>query len=103
MHYCVLSGHSQRDLYLYMQHYVHNTRRHHGEYSEHYHVLEHSTLSIEHTLVHQELEELRHFAPLTRTHSAEARGGSSMILGTRLSTAKTKLSTLVRYVYLSLF
>jgi hypothetical protein len=81
-----------------MQHYIHNTRRHHGEYNEHYHVLEHSTLGIEHTLVHQELEELRQFAPLTRTHSAEARRS-----GTRLSTAKAKLSTLVRYVYLSLF
>jgi hypothetical protein len=85
-----------------MQHYVHNHRRHHGhhagEHSEHFHVLEESMLGLEHSsLVHQELEELRHFAPLTRQQRKARKSGTS------LSTAKTKLSTLVRYVYLSLF
>jgi hypothetical protein len=79
-----------------MQHYVHNNRRHHGEHSEGYHrlsSLEHgqSLIGSEHaSLVHQELEALRQFAPLRRS-------------GTRISTARKKLSTLVRYVYLSLF
>jgi hypothetical protein len=79
-----------------MQHYVNNNHRHHGEHSESYHtlsLLEHgqSLIGSEHaSLVHQELEELRQFAPLRRS-------------GTRLSTAKKKLSTLVRYVCMSLF
>jgi hypothetical protein len=84
-----------------MQHYVH-IQRHHGEHSESYHrlsSLEHgqSLIGSEHaSLVHQELDELRQFAPLRRS-------GSSVIRGTRISTAKKKLSTLVRYVYMSLF
>lgn len=87
-----------------MQHYVHNNHRRHGEHSEGSHrlsSLEHglSLIGSEHaSLVHQELEQLRQFAPLTRTESAKARKS-----GTRLSTARKKLSTLVRYVYMSLF
>ncbi len=81
-----------------MQHSIHH-QRHLGGHCEHYHSLEHSGLGFEHaSLVHQELEELRQFASLSRTHNAEARRS-----GTSLSKAKTKLSTLVRYVYLSLF
>lgn len=49
-------------------------------------------------LVHQEFDELHHFAPLTRDNSLRARRS-----GTRLTTAMKKLSGLVRYVYLSLF
>jgi hypothetical protein len=82
----------------YMQHYIHHQRHLRG-HNEHYEALEHSGLGHEHaSLVHQELAELRQFASLSQHHIAEARRS-----GTRLSTAKTKLSTLVRYVYLSLF
>ena len=81
-----------------MQHYIHH-QRHLGGHNEHYEALELGGLGHEHaSLVHQELEELRQFASLSQHHIAEARRS-----GTRLSTAKTKLSTLVRYVYLSLF
>lgn len=79
-----------------MQHYIHH-QRHLGAHCEHYEALELGGLGFEHTsLVHQELEELRQFASLSRNEKARRSG-------TRLSTAKTKLSTLVRYVYLSLF
>ncbi len=92
--FCASSGAIRRVITIYcMQHYIHH-RRHLGGHNEHYEALEHSGLGHEHaSLVHQELEELRHFAP---HHNARKSG-------TRLSTAKTKLSTLVRYVYLSLF
>lgn len=76
-----------------MQHYVH-THRHMGGQAESYHRLEHGLLGFEQShLVHQELDELRQFAPLKTARRS----------GTRITTAKKKLSDLVRYAYLSLF
>lgn len=80
-----------------MQHYVHNNRGVRGT-AEAYEGVEHSLLGYGHAhLVHQELEELRQFAPLHHVKSDARERGTS------LSSAKQKLTTLVRYVYLSLF
>ena len=80
-----------------MQHYI-PERRHHGDntHSGYHSSLSHFEFGSAH-LVHQELEELRTFAPLTRKNLVARQSG------TRVQTAVRKLSTLVRYAYLSLF
>ena len=84
-----------------MQHYVHTNRGVRGTV-EAYEGVEQSLLGYGHAhLVHQELEELRQFAPLQNVKSDARERGPSLV-STSLSSAKQKLTTLVRYVYQSL-
>jgi hypothetical protein len=98
---------THRSISIYTMQYNVHERRYHGGgraygASEYQSSHEHFHLGSA-NLVHQELEELRTFAPLGRNGAKNSAIDQARKGGTSAGSAIKKLTHLVRYVYLSLF